>query len=446
MNYDLITLGGGSGGLAAAQRAAEHGAKVALIDPGPLGGTCVNLGCVPKKVMWHAASLSHSLREAREYGFDVGVVSHDWRALKERRDAYVKRLNGIYAANLGKRGVTHLAGRARFVSDHAVSIGDRTLSADHFVVATGGRPSVPEIPGAALGWVSDDFFGMEERPASVTLVGSGYIALELSCMLRALGSEVTLVVRTGHVLRTFDELIREAIAEHLLESGIRIEWNFVPRSLEETGAGKIVIAEDGRATRPADVVFFATGRTPNTHDLGLESAGVKLDRKGHVEVDAYQVTTQPNIYAVGDVTGRAQLTPVAIAAGRRLSDRVFGGQSDRKLDYKTIPTVVFTHPPIGTCGLTEADAKARLGSGVKTYSTRFVPLYHGVTTHKPKTRMKLVVAGPNERVVGCHIVGPGADEMLQGFAVAIKMGATKKDFDDTVAIHPTSAEELVTMR
>jgi glutathione reductase (NADPH) len=314
------------------------------------------------------------------------------------------------------------------------------------VVATGGRPLRPDLPGAELGLVSDDFFGLEERPRRVALVGSGYISVEFGGVLRALGSEVTLLARHGSLLRSFDTLLQESLAEALEEDGVRLVWHAVPDRLERTAEGLRLGTADGRSHGPFDAVFWCVGREPRTGDLGLQMAGVHLDAGGFIPTDEFQVTNVPHIYAIGDVTGRDALTPVAIAAGRRLSDRVFGGQADRRLDYENIPTVVFSHPPIGTCGLTEAQARARFGDAVKVYRSDFVPLWNSMTASKPRTRMKLVTAGPEQKVVGCHIIGPGADEMLQGFAVAIRMGATKKDFDDTVAIHPTSAEELVTMR
>lgn len=444
--FDLITIGGGSGGLAAAQRAAEYGARVAVIESAALGGTCVNVGCVPKKLVYNAASLAHLMHDARDYGFDVTVKGQDWAGFKMKRDAYIQRLNGIYAANLARKNIAHVVGHAQFSDPHTVAVAGRTLSAPHIIIATGGRPQVPDLPGSELGLVSDDFFAMEQRPQRVALVGAGYIAVELAGALRALGSEVTLLARYGRVLRHLDESLQEGVLEALSADGINFVGNAVPAGLQRSADGLQLSTADGRRHGPFDALFWVVGRVPATTDLRLEAAGVGTDKSGFITTDAWQVTSVPHIYALGDVTGRAALTPVAVAAGRRLSDRVFGGMQDRCLDYNNIPTVIFSHPPIGTCGLSEREARERFGDEIKVYSSTFVPLWHGMTTLKPKMRMKLVTAGAEEKVVGCHIMGPGADEMLQGFAVAIRMGATKRDFDDTVAIHPTAAEELVTMR
>jgi glutathione reductase (NADPH) len=445
-SFDLVVIGGGSGGLAAAQRAAEYGARVALVEPAPLGGTCVNMGCVPKKVMWTAAHLAQALADAREYGFDVSVGGHDWAGLKARRDAYIARLNGIYAANLAKKGIEHVVGYGRFTGPDCVVAAGRELRAPHFIIATGGRPVRPAIPGAELGLVSDDFFRLAERPRRVALVGTGYVGVELGGVFRALGSEVTMICRHASLLRSFDEMLQRGLVEAMEADGVRFAWHTTPAGLTRTADGLMLQATDGRQLGPFDTVLWAVGREPVTADLGLAAAGVATDAAGFIPTDRYQVTNVPHIYAVGDVTGREALTPVAIAAGRRLCDRVFGGKAGRHLDYRNIPTVVFSHPTIGTCGLSEADARQQFGDAVEVYTSTFVPLYYGVMSHKPKMRMKLVVVGEDERVVGCHVIGPGADEMLQGFAVAIRMGARKADLDDTVAIHPTAAEELVTMR
>jgi glutathione reductase (NADPH) len=444
--YDLVVVGGGSGGLAAAQRAAEYGARVVVVERGPLGGTCVNVGCVPKKVMWHAAALAHVFLDARDYGFSVPGIAHDWAELKRRRDAYVRRLNGIYERNLASKGVDYLAARAILDGRDTVVAGDRRLSARHVLIATGGRPRVPALPGAELGITSDGFFALESCPRRVAVAGAGYIAVELAGMLRALGAEVTLFFRYDSILRDFDTTIQEGLMEAMAGDGIQLCPGTMAPALEQGPEGLVMVNGEGRRQGPYDAWIWAIGRDPETDGLGLETAGIALDQAGFIPTDRYQVTSAPNVYAVGDVTGRAALTPVAIAAGRRLADRVFGGMEGRHLDYANIPSVVFSHPPIGRCGLTEAEARERHGDDVRVYTSAFVPLYNGVTGHKPKTRMKLVTVGPEQRVAGVHIIGPGADEMLQGFAVAIRMGARKQDFDDTVAIHPTSAEELVTMR
>ncbi|MHB1869416.1 MAG: glutathione-disulfide reductase [Steroidobacteraceae bacterium] len=445
--FDLIVIGGGSGGLAAAQRAAEYGAKVALLESHRLGGTCVNVGCVPKKVMWYAADLAEGLRDAGGYGFALTADGHDWRLLKDRRDAYIERLNGIYAANLAKRGVKLIRARAAFADRGTVIAGAERLSAPHIIVATGGRAVLPGIPGAAQGITSDGFFELSARPQRVAVIGSGYIAVELAGILAALGSSVALALRTGSALKQFDAMLGESMLKILAEAGVAIHTQAVPAALEGEPRELTLLTRDGRRLGPFDCVLWAVGRASAVADLNLPAAGVACDAEGFIQTDRYQVTSAAGIYAIGDVTGRVQLTPVAIAAGRRLGDRLFGGQPDRHLDYHNIPTVVFGHPPIGTVGLTEQAARENYGDGnVAVFKSSFVPMYHAMTDHKPRCDMKLVTVGPERRVVGVHVIGPGADEMMQGFAVAVRMGATKADFDDTVAIHPTSAEELVTMR
>jgi glutathione reductase (NADPH) len=447
--FDLIVIGGGSGGLAASQRAAEYGAKVAVIESGRLGGTCVNVGCVPKKIMWNAAEIADGLEDAADYGFRLGAAdTHDWPMLKTKRDAYVVRLNGIYESNLAKRGIEVVHGRGRFIDSHTVEAAGRNLTAPHIIIAVGGRPMVPEITGAALGITSDGFFELEKMPQRVAVVGSGYIAIELTGIFASLGAKAALLLRGHSALKDFDAMLGEATIKILRDEGVEVSTSAWPHALTRTATGALEIeVRDGRRLTPFDAVVWAIGRVPLVEGLGLDRAEVALDQYGYIKTDQFQVTSREGIYAIGDVTGRAQLTPVAIAAGRRLSDRLFGGQTDRALDYTNIPTVIFGHPPIGTVGLTEAAARALYGdAAVKVYRSGFVPMYHAMTTRKPRTDMKLVTVGPEQRVVGVHVIGPGADEMMQGFAVAVRMGATKRDFDDTVAIHPTSAEELVTMR
>jgi glutathione reductase (NADPH) len=445
-DFDLLVIGGGSGGLAHAQRAAEYGVKAAVVESGPLGGTCVNVGCVPKKIMWYSAHHAYQMKHAQDFGFDVSVKSHDWADLKKKRDAYIRRLNGIYESNLDRRDVTYLQGHASFIDDRTVAVGDRQYTAGRFVIATGGYPMVPDIPGADLGITSDGFFELEKLPRRVALAGSGYISVELAGVFNALGAETTVLLRRDGVLRTFDSMLRKGVEDAMRKDGITLEKGVVPASLEKTDSGIRLIAEDGREFGEYDAVVWAIGRAPNTDTLNAEAAGVELDARGFIPTDDWQKTNVDHIFALGDVTGREALTPVAIAAGRRLADRLYNGMTDRRLEYHTIPTVVFTHPPIGTVGLTEEAARALHAEKVKVYETRFNPMMYAFSEHKTEMAMKLVVTGDDEKIIGCHMIGDGVDEMLQGFAVAIRMGATKAQFDDTVAIHPTSSEELVTMR
>ena len=445
--FDLAVIGGGSGGLACAQRAAEHGARAVVIESGRLGGTCVNVGCVPKKVMWNAAELAAGLADAADYGFALEVRGLDFAALKAGRDAYVARLNDIYAKNLDKRGVALLRGRAQFAAAHELVVDGQVIAAGRIVIATGGRPRRALFPGGGHCIDSDGFFDLAALPARTLVAGSGYVAVELAGILAMLGSSVTLAIRHDRVLRSFDPMLGEGAMAALRGAGVGIVTGAVAAGLVRRGGALELTLADGRVLPPVDCMLWATGREPIVDGLGLERAGVALDESGFVQVDPYQQTSAAHVFAIGDVTGRLPLTPVAIAAGRRLADRLYGGMADRRLDYENVPTVVFTHPPIGTVGLTEPEARARFGDdAVRTYTSDFVPMYHALTTRKPRAGMKLVVAGPQERIVGLHVIGEGADEMLQGFAVAVKMGASKRDFDDTVAIHPTSAEEFVTMR
>lgn len=446
-HYDLIAIGGGSGGLSVAERAARYGARCAVAESGRLGGTCVNVGCVPKKIMWYGASLAHSLDDAPGYGFRLERRGFDWQALKDARDAYIRRINDWYISYLADSQVDLLRGCARFADAHTLEVNSERYSADHIVIATGGRPSVPDLPGAELGITSDGFFELEECPQRVAVVGSGYIAVELAGMFQALGADVTLLLRGELLLRPFDAMLRENLMAQMVNDGVAILPNTRIKAVARLADGSLRVRCDGRSEDlHVDVLLWAVGREPLTRDLNLEAAGVALRQDGAILTDAFQNTNIPGIYAIGDITDRFPLTPVAIGAGRRLADRLFNNQPDRRLVYENIPTVVFSHPPIGTVGLTEAEARETHGHAVKIYQTRFTSMYHAFTEHKVDTAMKLVCVGTQEQVVGCHIIGPNADEMLQGFAVAIRMGATKRDFDDTVAIHPTSAEELVTMR
>ncbi|AOU97973.1 glutathione-disulfide reductase [Acidihalobacter yilgarnensis] len=446
-HYDLIAIGAGGGGLSVAERAAAHGAHCAVVEAGRLGGTCVNVGCVPKKVMWFGAQIAHAVADAHDYGFDLSLRGFDWATLKHKRDAYVKGINDWYRTYLADSDVTVLAGRGRFVDAHSIEIEGRIYTAEHIVIASGGEPVWPDVPGAELGISSNGFFELESLPGRVAVVGAGYIAVELAGMLRALGAEVALYLRGERLLRRFDHMLREHLTEALLDEGIDIFTHTQVAEVRRADDGRLnLYCGQGRESAGFNAVLWAIGRRPAVAGLNLESIGVLLEDSGHVQVDDFQNTNVPGVYAIGDVTGQMELTPVAIAAGRRLADRLFGGQPDRHLNYENIPTVVFSHPPIGTVGLSEDEAREKHGDAVKIYQASFTPMYHAVTGRKVKTAVKLITVGAKEKVVGAHVIGHGADEMLQGFAVAIRMGATKRDLDDTVAIHPTSAEELVTLR
>ncbi len=448
MNYDfdLISIGGGSGGIAGANRAASYGAKCAVVEQARLGGTCVNVGCVPKKVMWFAASTADIIHSASDYGFDASLNSFNWHLLKQNRDAYIKRLNGIYGNNLHNNNVEHIEGTASFIDSHTIQVGDKQYTAKRFLIATGGKPAVPNIPGAQYGITSDGFFELEKQPRKVAIIGAGFIAVELAGVFQALGTQVTLIIRGDHALRSFDSMLGTELMKAMQHQGIQVETQTTQTSIDKSPEGKLTInTTTGVVDGEYDEVIWAIGREPNTDSLSIEKAGIELDKRGFITTDEWQKTSQEHIFAVGDVTGRAALTPVAIAAARRLCDRLFNGQHERKLDYNLIPSVIFSHPPIGTIGLTQEQAIEQFGDDVKTYTSTFNPMTQALSVDKQPTTMKLVTTGKEEKVVGCHLFGESSDEILQGFAVAIKMGATKKDFDDTVAIHPTNAEELVTM-
>jgi glutathione reductase (NADPH) len=394
--FDLIVIGGGSGGLAHAQRAAEYGARAAVIEYRPLGGTCVNVGCVPKKVMWYAAQHAHHLHHSGDYGFDVASNGHDWAGLKERRDAYVERLNGIYASNLDKRGVTHIDGWAKLVDANIVDVEGQRYEAGRIVIATGGRPIVPDIPGAELGITSDGFFELGEQPRRVLVAGSGYIAVELAGVFNSLGTDTQIVVRKDRVLRSFDTTLSDELMAAMQKGGVNIDTGAIPKSVERGDDGLILHAADGRTFGPVDCLLWAVGREPNTEGIGLDDAGVKTDDRGFVPVDTYQATNVDNVFAIGDVTGKDALTPVAIAAGRRLADRLYGGMEGRHLQYHTIPTVIFSHPPIGTVGLTEDEARAEFGDAMKIYTSAFTPMFYALGELKQRSTMKLITAGPEE--------------------------------------------------
>ncbi|KAG0136741.1 hypothetical protein HOY82DRAFT_599008 [Tuber indicum] len=471
--YDYLVIGGGSGGLASARRAsAMYGAKVGIIESGRLGGTCVNVGvnalfvsgdgrCVPKKVSWYAAAIAETLTEAKGYGFDIDVKGFDWPTFKTKRDKYIERLNGIYERNLKNDKVDYIVGHGRFVSRNEVEVthnnGEKsTYGADKILIATGGYPSIPtDVPGAEYGITSDGFFELDQQPKKVVLVGAGYIAVELAGIFRALASETHLMIRHDNFLRSFDPMVQEVMGKRYEEDmGMKIHRRSKQTKIEkDERTGKLrVHYEDSNGTgvlEDVDTLLWAIGRKPNTGDLALDKVGIGRNEKGHVIADDFQNTSVPNIFSLGDVSGKVELTPVAIAAGRRLSDRLFGGPkfAQAKLDYTNIPSVVFGHPEIGAIGLTQPEAVAKYGQdSLKIYKTTFTAMYYSMLDHKGPTAYKLICHGPEEKVVGLHIIGLGSAEMLQGFGVAVKMGATKQDFDNCVAIHPTSAEELVTLK
>jgi glutathione reductase (NADPH) len=397
--------------------------------------------------MWNAAAIAHALRDAQGYGFDVMVNDFDWSAVVKGREGYIQGINDWYGNYLSDSNIDWLKGAAKFVDANTLEVNGKHYTADHIVISPGGRPMIPNIPGAEHGITSDGFFALTEQPQRVAIVGAGYIAVELAGLLNALGSEVDLLLRRQHFLASFDAMLRETLMEEMVNDGVNILPNINLEKVERGEDGKLTLsAQGGHILQGFDTLIWAIGREPLTADLNLAAAGVEMNDNGFIPTDEFQNTNVPGVYAVGDATGRAQLTPVAIAAARRLGDRLFNNQPERHLEYENIPTVMFSHPPIGTVGLTEEEAREQHGDAVKVYQTRFTPMYHALTSHKSATAMKLVCIGAEERVVGIHMIGHGVDEMLQGFAVALKMGATKKQFDNTVAIHPTSSEELVTMR
>lgn len=446
-HFDYLVVGGGSGGISSARRAASYDAGVGLVEAGPLGGTCVNAGCVPKKVMWNAASVAETLNDASHYGFDLEIKGFSWKKIKKARDAYVRRLNEIYERNLKNSDVTYIQGWGKFTDDKTIVVEGQEYSAKHVLIAVGGKPVIPDLPGADLGITSDGFFELESLPKQVLVIGGGYIAMELAGLLNSLGSKVTILLRGEIFLRNFDASLRETLMEEMQRQSINVLTCVNMDKLEKDQDGSVSVhSHNGENISGFDCVIWATGRKPNTVDLGLDKTSIETNQRGFITTDDYQNTSVKNIYAVGDVTGRAALTPVAIAAGRRLADRLFNQETNAKLDYDLIPSVVFSHPPIGTVGLSEEQARELHGDDVKIYQSRFINMYYAPTEHKPPTVVKLVTTGAKEKVVGCHIIGFQADEIIQGFAVAVNMGATKKDFDDTMAIHPTAGEELVTLR
>lgn len=443
-DFDLIVIGGGSGGLAGAFRAASHGARVALLEPAALGGTCVNAGCVPKKAMWLAAEVARKLAGAGTLGFSPHDGALDWETFIAHRQRYIGNIHQSYRSRLDKAGIAVLPMRGHFVGANAIECEDGVrLSARNLLIATGGHPVRPPIPGAELGGTSDDFFHWTAAPARVALVGGGYIGTELAGLLQALGSQVHLFVRGERLLNPFDAELADQLAEDYRQAGVHLHFGCDVTAVEQAGDGLRVHGE-GAPEEPFDRVLFATGRTPNTASLALDTAGVAMDRRGHVIVDRRHSTNVDGIHAVGDVTADLPLTPVAIAAARRLMDRLYGGR-DAPLDPDNIPSVVFSHPPLGMVGLTEERARALHGDDVHVSRASFRPMLHALADSPQRSLFKLVCVGSERRVVGIHLLGEAADEILQGFAVALKLGVTLDQLHDTVAIHPTSAEELVLM-
>lgn len=447
-HYDYIAIGGGSGGIASVNRAAMYGMKCALIERSEIGGTCVNVGCVPKKVMWYAAHIAESIHKyAEDYGFNTQIESFNWQTLVKNRQAYIDRIHQSYQNSLSKNNVDLIQGAAQFVNQNTIEVNGEIFTADHILIATGTQPSLPKIEGVEYGIDSNGFFELSALPKTTAVIGSGYIAVELAGVLNALGSQVGLFIRKDLPVRRFDQFLSETLVEVMQADGVKIHTQAILQKVTKNIDGSVNLHLENGEVHKVDCLIWATGREPHTANLNLDKANVQLNDRGYIEVDKFQNTTQKGIYAVGDITGKMELTPVAVAAGRRLSERLFNNKPNEYLDYENIPTVVFSHPPIGTIGITEQEAIEQYGEqSVKVYNSSFTAMYSAITQHRQPTKMKLVCVGEEEKIVGIHGIGFGMDEILQGFAVALKMGATKRDFDNTVAIHPTSAEEFVTMR
>ena len=446
--YDYIVIGGGSGGIASANRAAMHGAKVILFEGKEVGGTCVNVGCVPKKVMWYGAQVAETLhRYAGEYGFDVTINKFDFATLKANRQAYIDRIHGSYERGFDNNGVERVYEYARFIDPHTVEVAGERYTAPHILIATGGHALYPNIPGSEYGITSDGFFELDEVPKRTAVIGAGYIAVEVAGVLNALGSDTHLFVRKDRPLRTFDKDIVDVLVDEMAKSGPTLHTHANATEVVKNADDSLTISFDNGETITVDCLIWAIGRAANTSGFGLEKTGVKLTEKGTIYSDEFENTSVPGIYALGDVTGKLDLTPVAVKAGRQLSERLFNNKADAKLDYTDVATVVFSHPVIGSVGLTEEKAIAKYGpENIKVYKSSFTPMYTALGDNRQPSTMKLVTLGDDEKIIGLHGIGYGVDEMIQGFSVAIKMGATKADFDNTVAIHPTGSEEFVTMR
>lgn len=446
-SFDYICIGGGSGGIASANRAAKHGKNVAIIEAKAIGGTCVNVGCVPKKAMWFGAQVAEAIhRYAPDYGFDVNVNTFNWGTLVASRDAYIERIHQSYDRVLGNNGITVINGFAKFIANNVLEVNGKQYTAPHISIATGGYPLIPKIEGGDLGITSDGFFELAEQPKRAVVVGAGYIGVELAGVLHSLGTETKLVVRKEKPLRNFDDTISNTLVDIMSEEGPTLINHAEVTKIVKQADGSLVVNLSNGDDINTDTLIWAIGRAPANDNIGLEHTDVTLNERGYIVVDEYQNTTAQGVYALGDNIGKIDLTPVAVKAGRLLSERLFNSQIHAKMDYTLIPTVVFSHPPIGTMGLTEAEAIAEHGqNNIKVYHSSFGAMYTAVTRHRQITTMKLICAGDNEKVVGIHGIGHGMDEILQGFGVALKMGATKADFDACVAIHPTSGEEFVTL-
>ncbi len=446
-DFDFFVIGGGSGGVRAARMAGQRGVRVAMAESGALGGTCVNVGCIPKKLYSYAAHFAEAFEESHGFGWQGDAPALDWAKLKANRAKEISRLNGIYLNLLQGAGVRLLAGHAQLVDAHTVQVNGERFTAQHILVATGGTPSVPPVPGGELVVTSNGMFDLDPFPKRLVVVGGGYIACEFASIFNGLGAQVTLLHRGEQVLNGFDQDVRPFIAAEMRKAGVDLRLPGEVAAIARHADGLQVTLKNGDALL-ADTVLYATGRVPNSYGLGLEAAGVKLNAKGAIEVDAHYQTSVPSIHAIGDVTARVQLTPVALGEGMALVDHLFGpaaGKPQRTMSYDLIPTAVFTHPNIGTVGDTEAQAREKYGK-LRIYRTDFKPLKHTLSGSTERTLMKLVVDDATDRVVGLHMVGADAGEIVQGFAVAMKAGATKALFDSTIGIHPTAAEEFVTLR
>ncbi|VCU70397.1 Glutathione amide reductase [Pigmentiphaga humi] len=442
-DYDLITIGAGSGGVAGSRRAASYGARVAICEDGRVGGTCVIRGCVPKKLLMYGSQFSDAFEDAAGYGWTVEGARLDWAALVAAKDREIDRLEGIYRRMLDQGGVALLAGRAVLVDPHTVEVAGRRHTAERIMIATGGRPVRPEIPGAELAITSNEALSLPELPGEVLIVGGGYIALEFAGIFRSAGANVTVAVRRDRILGGFDQDVRASVAESLQKRGIAIRPNTKVAALSRQDGRIAAQLEDGQVL-VVDQVLMATGRAPNTSGLGLEACGVALGKDGEVKVDGRSRTNVPSIYAVGDVTDRINLTPWAIAEGRALAETLFN-DNPMQADPENVPAAVFSQPPIATVGLSEEDARERYGK-LRIYRSRFRPMKNTLSGRDEQTMMKLVVDDATDKVVGCHMVGPDGAEIIQGLAIALKCGATKRQFDQTIGLHPTAAEEFVTMR